>query len=95
MAVPSTPVDLGNRERRVVGRHDDVGVAGQADATTETETVDRGDHRDLAVVHRREHGEAVPVHGDHRLVRGVGGELLDVDAGLETLAVGTQDHDVH
>ena len=61
-------VDLGQPERRVVGRDHDVGVAGQADAAAEAEAVHRGDHRHRAVVDGGERGEAALVGADQRLV---------------------------
>ena len=59
-------VDLGQAEGGVVGGHDDVGVADQADAAAEAEAVDRGDHRHRALVDRGERGEAAPVGADER-----------------------------
>ena len=87
-----TPVDFGEAERRVVGRDDDVGVAGEPDAAAEAEALHRRDDGHLAVVHGRERLVAAAVHADERVVGRVGGELFDVDAGLEALALGAQDH---
>ena len=47
-------LDLGQPELRVVGCDDDVGVADQADATTDAESVDRRDNGDLAFIDRAE-----------------------------------------
>src|SRR5260221_6309974 len=44
-------VDLGEAERRVVGRDHDVGVAGESDTAADTEALYRRDDGDLAVVH--------------------------------------------
>ena len=85
MATPSAPRSTSGRpKRRVVGRDHDVGVAGDPDAAAEAVAVDRRDHRDLAVVDRGERLPAAAVHADERRVGGVGRELLDVDAGLES-----------
>ena len=50
----------------------------------------RRDHRHRAVVHGRERFVATAVHADDRA--GVGLQLLDVDAGAETLALRAQHH---
>ena len=53
----------------------------------------RGDHRHRALVDRGEGGEAAPVGADQG-VEALGGlHLLDVDAGVEALALGPQDDD--
>ena len=70
-------------------------LPGERDAATEAEALHRRDHRHFAVVDGGERLVAAAVHADERGVRGVGGELLDVDAGLEALALGAQDHDAH
>ena len=88
-------VDFGDTEGRVVGGDDDVGVAGETDAAAEAEAVDGRDHGHLAVVHRAERFVAAAVHPHEALVRGVGSQLLDVDAGLEAPARRLQDHDPH
>ncbi len=87
------PVDLGQPEGGVVGGDHDVGVAGETDAAADAEALHRGDDRDLAVVDRAERLVTAAVHADQRLVRRIGRQLLDVDAGLEALALGPQDHD--
>ena len=89
------PVDLGQAEGRVVGGDHDVGVAGEPDTAAEAEALHRRDHRDLAVVDRAERLVATAVDLDQTLVGGVGGELLDVDAGLEALARRLEDDDAH
>src|SRR5579871_2719578 len=86
-----TAVDLGQAEGCVVGSDDDVGVAGEAEAAAETETIDGGDDGNGAVIDRGEGFPASAVDLHERFVGGVGGEFLDVDAGLETLALGAQD----
>ena len=86
-------VDFGQPERRVVGGNHDVGVAGEPDASAEAKAVHGRDDGNRAVVHRGEGLVAPAVDGNQRLVGRVGGELLDVDAGLEALALGLQDHD--
>ena len=88
-------VDLGQAERRVVGRDDDVGVPCEADPAAEAEALHRRDHGDLAVVDRGERFVAAAVHLDERFVRRVGRELLDVDTRLESLALRAEDHDAH
>ena len=86
-------VDLGEAEEGVVAGDHDVGVADEADAATDAEAVHRGDQRHRAVVDRGERGEAALVGADQ------GGEalgvlhLLDVDAGVEALALAAQDDD--
>ena len=87
-------VDLGQAERCVGRRDHDVGVADDADAAAEAEAVDRGDHRHLALVHRRERGVAPAVHADEGLVARVL-QLLDVDPGAEATALGGDDHHAH
>ena len=89
------PVDLGQAEGGVVGRHDDIGVADQTDAAAEAETVDRGDHRNFAVVHGGEGGEAAAVGADQRVEPFGVLHLLDVDAGVEAAPFGPQHHHVH
>jgi hypothetical protein len=85
-------VDLGQAEEGVVAGDHDVGVAGEADPATHAEAVHRGDQRHRAVVDRGEGREAPLVGTDQ------GGEplgvlhLLDVDAGVEALALAAQ-HD--
>ena len=85
-------VDLGQPERRVVGRDHDVRVAGQADAAAEAEAVHRGDHRHRAVVDGGERGEAALVGADQRLVPLGPLHLLDVHAGAEAAALRGEDH---
>ena len=86
-------VDLGEPEEGVVAGDHDVGVAGETDATADAEPVDRRDQRHRAVVDRGEGREAPLVGADQ------GGEalgvlhLLDVDAGVEALALAAQDDD--
>ena len=90
-------LDLGQPERRVVGRDDDVCVADQALCRRHAESVDGRDHRHRALVHRAERGEAAAVGVDK------GGialsfslsalHLLDVDAGIEAAACRPKDHD--
>ena len=87
-------IDFGHAERGVVGCHDDVGIPGDADAATEAESVDRGDHRNFTVVDRGEHCETTAVHADHRLVGRISREFLDVDTGLEPTPLGADDHHV-
>ena len=86
--------DLRQPERRILGGHDDVGVAHQADAAADAESVDRGDHRDRALVDRAEGGEAAAVGVDERGEALGALHLLDVDAGVEPTALGPQDHRV-
>ena len=62
------PVQLGQAEGGVLGRHDRVGVADQADAAAQAEAVHRRDHRDLALVDRRERRVAAAVGADQRAV---------------------------
>ncbi len=89
----SAPIDLGESEGRVVGRDQDVGVAGDPDAASEAVAVHRRDDRDLTVVDRRERLVAAPVHPDEALLRGIGRELLDVDAHLERTELRVRGHD--
>ena len=87
-------VHLGDPEERVVAGHDAVGVADQADAAAEAEALDRGDDRDRALVDRAERSEAAAVGADQR-VEALGGlHLLDVDAGVEALALRAEYDDV-
>ena len=86
--------DLGQPERRIVGGHDDVGVAHQSDATPDAESVDRGDHRYRAFVDRAECGEAAAVGLDQRGEALGALHLLDVHPGVEAAALGPQDHRV-
>ena len=87
-------LDLGQAEGRVVGGDDDVGVADQPDAAADAEAVDRGDDRNLALVHRAESVEASAVGVDQRGEAFGVLHLLDVDAGVEAAALGAQDHHV-
>src|SRR3954453_22826702 len=80
-----TLLDLGQAEGRVVGRDDDVGVAGETDAPPEAEPVHRGDDGNRAVVDRGESGVATSV-GTHKRREALGLlHLLDVDARVEAL----------
>ena len=87
----SASVDLGKAERGVGGSHDHVGVARDADPAAEAESVDRRDDGNFALVDGCERRVASAVHADDRL--GVGLELLDVDAGAESLTLRADDHD--
>jgi hypothetical protein len=89
------PIDLRQPERGVVGGHDDVGVADQADAAPEAVAVDRGDHRHLALVDGGEGGVAASVGADERGVPLGRLHLLDVDAGVEAPSLCRQDHDAY
>ena len=86
--------DFGQAERRIVGCHDHVGVAHQADTAADAESVDGGDHRHGAFVDRAKGREAAAVGLDQ------GGEafgalhLFDVHPGVEAAALGAQDHGV-
>ena len=85
---------LGQPEGGVVGGHDDVGVADQADAAADAESVDRRDHRHCAFVDRAEGGEAAAVGVDERGESLGALHLLDVHPGVEAAALGPQDHRV-
>ena len=85
-------VDLGQAEGGIVGGDHDVGVAGEADAAAEAEALDGRDDGDLAVVYGGEGGVAAAVDADEGLVA-LGVDLLDVDAGAEAPAGGTEDDD--
>ena len=61
-----------------------------ADPAPEAESVDGGDDRHLALVHRGEGGEASAVGADQRLVP-QGLDLLDVHAGAEPPSLGPDD----
>ena len=87
-------LDLGYAEVGVVAGHHDVGVADQTDAAAEAEAVDRGDHRDAALVDRLERGVAALVGADQGVEAGGVLHLLDVDARVEPAALGAQHHDV-
>jgi hypothetical protein len=86
------PIHLGETEGGVVGGHDHVGVADEADAPAHAEPVHGGDHRHLAVVHGGEGLVAAPVGADQGLVALGGLHLLDVDTGVEAPALGPQHH---
>src|SRR4051794_31710677 len=88
----SALLDLGEAEGRVVGGDDDVGVAGEPDAAAEAEPVHGGDHRDGAVIDRGEGGVAATVGADQRSEAFGLLHLLDVDAGVEALPFGGEDH---
>ena len=83
-------VDFGKSEGGVVGGHHDVRVPDDADASAETEPLDGGDHRDLALVDGGEGGEAAPVGADQRLVTPAL-DLLDVHPGAEPPPLGPDD----
>ncbi len=85
------PIDFGQAEGRILGGHDDVGIADQSDAPAEAEAVDGGDHRHLAVVDSCERGRAAAVDADEGLVP-LCLDLFDVDAGTEPSPLGSQDH---
>ena len=88
----SAALDLRQPEGRVLGGHDHVGVTHQADAATDAESVDRGDHRDRALVDRPEGGEAAAVGVDQRGESLGSLHFLDVHPGVEPAALGPQDH---
>ena len=67
-------------------------LPGDPDPAAEAVAVHRGDHRDLAVVHRGERLVATAVDPDERFIGRVGGEFLDVDTALEPAAFGVDDH---
>ena len=81
-------------ERGVVGGDDDIGVADQPDAAADAESVDRGDHRNRALIDRAERGEAAAV-GVDQCAESLGAlHLFDVYPGVEAAALGAQDHHV-
>ena len=87
-------VDLGEGEDRVVGSDDHVRVADESDTAADTESVDGHDDGYSTVVDGREGRGATAVGGDQR-VESLGGlHLLDVDAGVESASLGSQDHHV-
>ena len=88
-------VDLGQPEAGVGRGNHDVGVADQTDAAAEAEAVHRGDHRHLALVDRGEGGKTAAVRAEQSLEAGGPLHLLDVHAGVESAALGAQDHDPH
>ena len=87
-------VDLGDAEVGVVTGDHDVRVADQADAAAEAEALHRGDHRDGALVDRLEGGVAALVRADQGVETGGVLHLLDVDARVEALALGTEHDDL-
>ena len=78
-----TVVDLGQPELRTFGRDHHVGTAGQADARSETEVVDRAHHGDGALIDGPERLVAGLVDAEDPLVAGELLHLLDVDPGTE------------
>src|SRR5262249_7067568 len=90
-----TAVDLGQPERGVFARDDDVGVAGQADSAAEAEPVNRCDYGDLALVDRGKGGRAPAAHLDQSGEVLAGPELLDVDAGIEAATLGAENNRPH
>ena len=95
MAAPSAPRSTsGQPEGRILGSHDHVGVAHQADAAADAEAIDCGDHRHGALVDRSEGGEAAAVGVDQRGESFGALHLFDVHSGIEAAALGPQDHRV-
>src|SRR5882672_7381572 len=88
----STSIDLRQTERRVPGGHDDVGIPDEANASAQAIAVDRRDQRHSALVDRRERCGATAVRAHQGLVAVRALHLLDVDAGVEPLALGGEDH---
>ena len=89
----SAPVHLWQAEVGVVAGDDDVGVADEADAPADAESVDGGDDRYGTVVDGCERGEAALVRADERIEPGRVLHLFDVDAGVETLALRAEHDD--
>jgi hypothetical protein len=90
-----TTVDLRQPERGVVRRHHDVGVPDEADAAAEAVAVHRCHHRHPALVDGRERLEAAPVRAHEDVETLARLHLLDVDAGVESPALGSQDDSPH
>ena len=88
------PVHLGQAEHRIVGGDDAVGVAHQADPAAHAEPVHRGDHGDRALVDGVERDVATAVGGQQVVEPLEVLHLLDVDARVESPALGPEDHDV-
>jgi hypothetical protein len=86
-------VDLGQAEERVITGDHDVGVPREADPTAHAEALHCGDQRHRAVVHGRERREATLVGADEGSEALGVLHLLDVDAGVEALALAAQDDD--
>src|SRR5512144_2594096 len=80
-------IDLGEAKSRVVGGHDDVSVADQADAAAQTKTINRCYDGYLARVNGREGGITAPVGAQQCLVANGALHLLDVDSGAESTAL--------
>lgn len=87
-----TIVDLGEPEDGLLGRQNDVGVSGNPDAGSETEVVDRRDHRDGAFIHRAKELEAGPICLKNAFVGIKRLHFLDVDPSAESTAQGGKDH---
>ena len=89
VATPSAPRSTSGRPKVASSEATTMSaLPGEPDAAAEAEAVHRRDHRHLAVVDRAERLVAAAVDLHEALVGRVGGELLDVDAGLEALALG-------
>src|SRR5690606_12437653 len=86
-------VDLRYAETGAFGGDDNIGSAGDADATAEHEAMHRRDHRLGVAVHRLEGGVVAGVHLDD--APGMRSQLLDVDPGAEAPAMGTEDDHLH
>ena len=89
-----TAIHFRQPERCVVARDHDVCVADEAHAATETEPVDRGDHRHRTFVDGGEGRETPPVRADEGVEAFGVLHLLDVDTGVEAPALGSQHHHV-
>jgi hypothetical protein len=84
-------IDLGKPEEGIVGGHDDIGIADQPNTATDTEASHRSDDWHLTLIHRRESVIAALVGPDEG-VKALGVlHFLDVDAGVEATALGTED----
>jgi len=70
VAAPSAPGRLWQAERRVVGRHDDVGVAGQADPATQAEALHAAITGHRALVNGGERGETPLARAQDPLIPG-------------------------
>ncbi len=91
---PQAQVDLGQAERRVVGRHDQVAAQHQPDPAGEAQPLHAGHDRDGAGAHRQHHLAQQPAALVHLQAGGVRGHLHQVGARAEDPLPGAGDeHD--
>ena len=86
---------LRKTEERVIAGDDDVAIADQSDAATDTESGNGSDDRNGAVVDGGKGGVATLVGADQRIETLGVLHLFDVNPSVEAAALSAQDDDAH